>query len=620
MRVPPALTLSLFFALAASLPAGAGIRRHRLDFTRDDLIRRLLLWAALLGWPAIAFAAEPAAVRYQVTIQAAEALAGLLTRHLDIVRLQDQPELAEDQFQRLVRQTDRQARDLLATEGYLSPRLESRIDRQGAVWQVTLTVEAGEPVQVVSRTLHLQGALALAVDREDWLQQLERAWQLRQGERFRQEGWDDSKKQLLNRLLSDGYPLAKLVASEAQLDPVTQQARLQVTLDSGPLVTLGGVQVEGLHQLPASLVKRLVRIKPGTPYRQSLLLDVQASLQATPYFSSVLLDVAPDPDQPLETPIRVKVREAPLQRVGFGVGYNTNAGARYEVNYHHANIGGHGWQFQAESSIETRRQFASTRLTAPMTAKGYTDSVFISSERSRIQGLDTRLRAIGTSRERDTGMIKTISGLSYEREWSRAGDDSERARKQALVASFGWTRRDLDHPVLPTSGNVVALRAAAAGRNLSSDTSFLHLTARMALYGRLPANSGFIILRSEAGNVFTERVSGVPSAWLFRAGGAQSIRGHEYQSIGVDQNGAVIGGAVYATAGAEYQYPLTDHWRWAWFVDAGDATSSWQEFALKRGYGSGVRWLSPVGSIAFDLAFGEPEQRWHVHLAIGLAF
>ena len=155
------------------------------------MIRRLLLWAALLGWPAIAFAAEPAAVRYQVTIQAAEALAGLLTRHLDIVRLQDQPELAEDQFQRLVRQTDRQARDLLATEGYLSPRLESRIDRQGAVWQVTLTVEAGEPVQVVSRTLHLQGALALAVDREDWLQQLERAWQLRQGERFRQEGWDD---------------------------------------------------------------------------------------------------------------------------------------------------------------------------------------------------------------------------------------------------------------------------------------------------------------------------------------------------------------------------------------------------------------------------------------------
>lgn len=587
---------------------------------RFPVVPALLRRAAILFWLALAGLAQAEAFAYRVNIRAEEPYAKLLQQHLDIVRWQNNPDMDAAQLQRLYRATPDQIRALLATEGFLGPQIESSMAGQDGEWDIGFSVDPGRPMRVDALQLELQGALATAPDYPAWRERLEAGLALNPGKRFRQDDWDETKKQVLTRLLVDSYPLARIVDSEALLDPATNTARLRIVIDSGPLVTLGAIEIDGAQRVPAQVVNRLARFEPGARYRQSVLLDFQSALQATPYFSSVLVDVSPQADQPQLTPVRVRVKEAQMQRVGFGVGYNTNTGARFEVNYQHANVADRGWIFNANTSIETRRQFAEARLAAPITRKNYYDSVFVSGERSLVQRLESELAKLGVSRERDTGVIKTVLGLSYERERTRIVDSDDSSRKQALVPSFGWTRRDLDHPVLPTSGNVIAFRIAGAGRNMLSDTTFMHLAARVGLYGRLPAGFGYVVVRGDAGQVFTERVAGVPSDWLFRVGGANSVRGYEYQSIGVEQSGAVVGGEISATGSVEYQYPFAGNWRWALFVDAGDAAGSWQDFSPKRGYGSGVRWLSPVGSVAADLAFGEPVQQWRMHISIGLAF
>lgn len=557
---------------------------------------------------------------YSVRFGIADQYQPLLRNHLDIVKWQTNSDMNADQLQRLYRAAPDQIRSLLATEGYLDPQIHSSISEKEGEWEVVYDVDPGVPVEIDSVRLEIRGELAAYSTRDAWQQKLDAHFVLKPGSRFRQDDWDSAKKQALTQLLVDSYPLARIADSEARLDPATHKATLFLAIDSGPLVTLGEIEIEGLQRVPPRVVKRLTRIEPGANYRQSALLDFQSALQATPYFSSVLVDVSPSADKPEMTPIRVKVKEAQMQRLSFGVGYNSNTGARFEVNYQHSNVADRGWILAANTSIETRRQFAEAKLSAPLTNKGYYDSVFANSERSHIQGVDSQLYKTGVSRERDTGAIKTVLGLSYEREWSQVGDTEGSSRKQALVASYGWTRRDLDHPVLPTSGNVISLRVAGAGRNISSDTSFVHSVGRLGLYGRLPNGWGYLLLRGDVGQVWAERVGGVPSAWLFRVGGANSVRGYEYQSIGIEQNGAVTGGEVEATGSLEYQHALAPNWRWAVFADAGDAAHSWQDFAVKRGYGVGVRWLSPVGSIAADVAFGEPVQQWRMHIAIGLAF
>ena len=45
--------------------------------------------------------------------------------------------------------------------------------------------------------------------------------------------------------------------------------------------------------------------------------------------------------------------------------------------------------------------------------------------------------------------------------------------------------------------------------------------------------------------------SGIPSDYVFRTGGDTSIRGYAFESLGVQENGAVVGGRYLTVASAE---------------------------------------------------------------------
>lgn len=68
----------------------------------------------------------------------------------------------------------------------------------------------------------------------------------------------------------------------------------------------------------------------------------------------------------------------------------------------------------------------------------------------------------------------------------------------------------------------------------------------------------------------------------------------------------------------EYAHPVAEKWRLATFVDAGTATNTYSD-PIKVGTGMGVRWLSPLGPIRFDLAFGVSETHvpWRLHFGLG---
>ena len=60
----------------------------------------------------------------------------------------------------------------------------------------------------------------------------------------------------------------------------------------------------------------------------------------------------------------------------------------------------------------------------------------------------------------------------------------------------------------------------------------------------------------------------------------------------------------------------------ATFVDTGNAFDEWWPDELKTGAGVGVRWISPVGPIRFDIAhpFDDEEDSWRLHFSIGPEF
>jgi len=129
-----------------------------------------------------------------------------------------------------------------------------------------------------------------------------------------------------------------------------------------------------------------------------------------------------------------------------------------------------------------------------------------------------------------------------------------------------------------------------------------------------------ILVRGEAGVVLAESRAGVVSSFLFRTGGDQTVRGYGFESLGVSQGQATVGGRYMALGSIEYTRWITESLGAAVFVDAGDAFDEASAFDLALGIGVGVRWRSPIGPFRADIAYGERAEKIRLHFSVGYSF
>jgi len=439
---------------------------------------------------------------------------------------------------------------------------------------------------------------------------------------FRQAAWDEAKLRLLDGVASRDYAAARLADSRAEVDPDAAAVRVSVTVDSGPRFFLGPLEVSGLKNLPPDLLERFSTLRPGEPFDQERLLALQNALQNVPQFASVIVDIERDPALAGAVPVRVQVSEARSRQLGFGVGYSTNNGLRSEVSWRDVNLFGRGWEFASGLRLEQLRQAAYADVFLPPAPAGHRDSVGVASERSDIEGLMLTTHAVGVaranSRTMSRGTIDTRLVLRLQQE-TRDLDGATATRRKSLTANWAWTRRQVDDVLDPRRGDVLQFEIGGGARALLSDQNFLRLYGRYVQY-RPMAERDVLILRAEGGATLASSRDGVPQDFLFRTGGTQTVRGYAYQSLGVHEAEATVGGRYLATFSAEYVRWFLPAWGAAAFVDMGDAADDRKVFELKMGYGLGARWKSPAGPLALDLAYGQEDRRVRLHFGIAIAF
>ncbi|HWJ95760.1 MAG TPA: BamA/TamA family outer membrane protein, partial [Telluria sp.] len=192
-------------------------------------------------------------------------------------------------------------------------------------------------------------------------------------------------------------------------------------------------------------------------------------------------------------------------------------------------------------------------------------------------------------------------------------------RSKSLPLTYTITKRALDNLITPTRGYVLNGQVGGALLPVLTDEQFVRIYAR-GLYLRPVGTTGSLVLRAEAGAVGSKNKQGVPSTFLFRAGGDQSVRGYGYQELGVPVGKAITGGRYLATGSVEYQYWFKPPWGAAVFVDAGNAADELRELRPKVGYGIGARWRSPVGPINVDVAYGKAVREVRLHFSLGFTF
>ena len=547
-----------------------------------------------------------------VSLEAPSSVLPLLEKHLGFIGERSGDELDEGGRVALLRRARKELADILATEGYFKPSVEGRETPGGGF---AVVVDPGPRTTIADVELHFSGAAGAAVERLDALRA---AWALPVGRPFRQADWDAAKQQLLDGLSLRDYAAAAITASEALIDPESASARLRVEIDSGPAFRFGSIEVTGLADYDRSLLERYQPPEPGEPYSQERLLRYQMALQNTPYFASVVVDVDRATATPEAAPVQVLVTEAKPRRVGFGVGVSSNTGYRVETSYRDAHFLDKAYNLVSGLRIEQRRQLAYADVFLPPAQGGYLDSVGALVEHTHIAGLQTRRQSFGVVRTIPRGNIENRFAINYQREML-APDDSLGTRRNALTANWSWTGRFVDNILDPRDGQVLNLQLGGASQAVLSDRNFVRVYGRYQLFWPVMRRD-VLILRAEGGITLAESRDGVPQDFLFRTGGAQTVRGYAYQSLGVKDGSATVGGRYLAVTSAEYVHWYEGNWGVAAFVDAGNANDERQLFKMNLGYGVGPRWKSPAGPIAVDLAYGQRDHRLRLQFAVAIAF
>jgi translocation and assembly module TamA len=594
--------------------------------TRRTRLARLRCWLAFAATLVVASASGAAGdaeqLRYKVVIDAPAALRKVIEGSIDVVRWQTYEDMTADLLDRLIRESIEQAKEAAATEGFFSASIEITLLPAPAGSDEPLTlrlaVDPGLPTHIVGTDVRVIGPATSDVPAGTTaVASAQSEWRLPVGAIFRQPAWDDAKRGALATLTASPYAAARVDSSAARIDPEKQAAELEFVIDSGPRFHFGGLEVSGLDRYPPSLVHNFSTLERGETYSEERLTQFIRRLNASGYFASVHASIDSDPAQAHDATVTVRVIEALPRRIEGGIGFSTDTDLRGNFRYADVNVDGKAMQFSVDGRADTKIQEIALQLFRPPSDRGHLDGFEVKFHRSDIEGLRTQTASVGVARrtldERDqTGW----HAVYYVDDQFPDGAPSERSR--ALDLEYQRTWRKVDTLVAPTRGFVIASRVGGGPPGVST-RGYGRAIVQYASWHPVDRDST-INLRAEAGGVFATSRTGIPSALLFRTGGDTTVRGYDFESLGVKSGDATLGGRYYAIASAEAIRYFTPLLGIAAFVDAGNAGDDLSSLSPALGYGAGLRIRSPIGPLRLDVAYGQEMQQVRLHMSIGLAF
>jgi translocation and assembly module TamA len=569
----------------------------------------------------------------RLEIDAPAALKALLERHLDLVRLGALAgdDVDDTEWARLVDASPAQVRELLQTEGHFAPvvRIERTPGRaSGQPDLVRIRVEPGPQVRISRVTIEVEGPLERAATAGDAYAQevlsaLRKGWELPAGSGFRNGAWADAKAAALSRLRSAGFASAVWSGTGAAVNLESNEVRLFLVADSGPLYRLGSLQVEGLVAQDPETVRNLAYTGRGVPVTETLLLDFQERLRKSGLFDTVAVTLDTDPSRAEAATVLVRVSETPLQSYTFGVGVSANTGPRFSVEQQLRRPFGLALSGTTRIEIGQKRQAWDVELSTRPDERLYRNLLGAAGERLRSDNDTVLSQRLRLGRTQDTQRVERLGFAEWERS-SRRTNAGERTDAVAVSLNFhgGW--RDLDSIVLPTRGATLSTQFGI-GRSSGTDAkagTFGRAYGRVTVYRPL-GRTLYAQARLELGRVFLEPGMVVPESLRWRAGGDESVRGYGFRSLGPVVDGAVGSGETLLTTSVEIARPFVASMPSLWgavFVDGGNAATSFAQLSPVWGYGFGVRWRSPVGPLRVDLAWPERSTKPRLHFSIGIAF
>ncbi len=526
-------------------------------------------------------------------------------------------------IQTLYRLAPKEIKQALAPFGYYAPEIETELTAptgDADTWQARFTVKKGPATKIGTLNIAARGP----GDELEALQSAIRDTELVTGQRLVQSRYTATKSAMFNAVYNAGYLDAKFSASAIRVDPEAKRAKIDLVLDTGERYYFGPVTFKQ-DLLADDFVQRFVPFSQGQPYSAQELIDLQLVLNDSDYYSQIEIDAERaraqrkldenawfydliyPPTDPLESigqlriPVTVTAEPSKGQSYKFSAGYGTDTGPRVGagVTFRHLNKQGHQFRLDTRVSQIQRSLQAAYDIPIENVAK---DKLSFTGTINNEQFGDITSTYYGVGVVRDTGwqLGRKRAYLRFQQEFYDLGDGNRNSI--LLYPGYNVTLQKADDLLFTRKGVSASADVHGAAEALASSTNMI--SAELNGAAVLPiTDSTRLVTRGRLGAIGTDNFEDVPPSQRFFAGGAQSVRGYNYQSISpTNDDNEDIGGRYVATFSVEGDWFFYKKFGVATFFDAGDVVNSVSDYALKKGVGVGFRYGSPVGMVRLDVA------------------
>jgi translocation and assembly module TamA len=511
------------------------------------------------------------------------------------------------------READKELASALEAFGYYSSRVEKKLNFPGepACWQAQFQIVLGDPVIVapVSATADSPlGAEPAIVARLNDARALA-------GKPLNHGSYEDVKRGLLEAARNLGYFDANFARSEVRVEVAERRAVVTLDLIGGTRFTFGDVEVVG-DALDRRLVDAYIPFHPGDPFDAAKVALLRRNLADCGYFRRTVVSAENESAVDHRIPIRIElVPRKPPWTYSLGAGYETDTGARIRADAENNLLTSSGHRAALKSVFSGGE--TSLDLAYKIPHNSPVDDWFVFD--AGIAHLDTDtwrsdIQRIGVRHTYPVGAWVAANFADLTHEDFKIADTFGHSRLMLFGSSL--ERVSPSQQSRRTEGYRLDVTLRGATTALGSDTDFVQIKVMGKTIFGLTDNLR-AILRGDAGWIWPGEFTKLPPTVRFFAGGDTSIRGYDYQSIGPEQDGNVIGGRYLLTGSLEFDYRVAPKWSVAAFVDSGSAYDHLPQFFT--GVGPGVVWQSAIGPIRVYLGHPLDHARveWRLHIIIG---
>ncbi|HVT04555.1 MAG TPA: outer membrane protein assembly factor BamA [Thermoanaerobaculia bacterium] len=466
------------------------------------------------------------------------------------------------------------------------------------------------------------------------------------------------------------------IVPRTDLSPDRRQVTLTYRIAEGPKVDIHDVVVRGNIYTHSNVILRKTHLRKGQPFTFRALLEAQQELYRLGIFQRVEVNEEKTGTTTAQRDVAIQVEEGRALSLAGAIGYSTDQGARTTVSVSHRNLFGTARFLGFEALVAQRedRFFLTYRepFVGPLDIP--VQLTIFQSDQRRLAEFDIKRRGLFVEASRvvhersrwslhyeyrvvnvdcldSKGNKKTCEAVAGQVPGLERQDQS--IQISSLTPTVFWDKRD--DAINPHKGFLASTSLEYAFPLASARASFLKSFSQGSWYRPITDRSVFAV----SGRLgLIQPISGgsglnaVPFSERFTAGGETSHRGFPLDRLGIlgepdaagvfgpatsiVRNGSpgagpndviVIGGNGLVLINLEYRFPILGSLNGAVFLDAGNVWGDLKSIRFgdfRYGPGVGIRYITPLGPVRFDLGFNpnaKPyEDKVVPFLTLGYAF